>query len=93
MNRPPSPTSSPSDEEYASAQSDEEDEDYEVDLESPMNDAVQSAPPMAPMIPPDCTNPLEALNSFTNQFANRYHSVSLIVSNFVTSNVIITSDY
>ena len=81
MNRAPSPvgsTSSDSDREYASAHSD--DDDFEVEMDSPMTDTVQAAPPMAPMIPPDCTNPLEALNSFTHQFANRCCSVLLVVS-------------
>ena len=77
VNRPPTPagsTSSSSGQEYASAQSD--DDDFEVDMDSPTTDAVRTAPPMAAMIPTDCTNPLEALNSFTHQFANRCCSVS-----------------
>ena len=91
MNRPPSisgSTSSGSDQ-YASAHSD--DDDYEVDMDSLTSDTPRAAPVMAPMIPTDCTNPLEALNSFTHQFANRYSSVSLLMSSvmsYVTSCVI-----
>ena len=79
VNRPPSisgSTSSGSDQ-YASAHSDEDD-DYEVDMDSLTSDTPRAAPVMVPMIPPDCTNPLEALNSFTHQFANRCCSVSLM---------------
>ena len=78
MNRPPSisgSTSSGSDQ-YASAQSD--DDDYEVEMDSLTSDTPRAAPVMAPMIPTDCTNPLEALNSFTHQFANRCCTVNVI---------------